>query len=85
MVQEDIKRNSKLNVRNSLIKQYKNYVESNGCLSKEDFSEKSIFILAGYFLEVHSLNPILSLIDYSSKHYITSEKANKIRTLIDIL
>lgn len=72
-------------IRTSLIEDYKNYCENNGIQDEDSIYNMPVKTMVGYFLLVHSKNPMKAVRMYLQNHTIDYNKANQVKMLISIL
>lgn len=75
--------------KESLIKKikykYKEYICTNGYLSEENIYSTPVIVMCGYFLTVHSKQPVTAVQRYLNRHSIPYDKAKEVKMLLCIL
>ncbi len=71
-----------INYSNDFKNMYENYILKYKVI---DFEDMSVGCIAGYFLTVHSINPISNLNNYVKDNRISNKKADKVRVILDLV
>lgn len=72
-------------VRDTSIKQYEDYVTSNGVVTEDKVQYLPTMVMVGYFLKVHSASPMDAVRKFMKSHSLPYRKANEVKTILTIL
>lgn len=71
--------------RANAIREYDEYVLENGYITQSEVYSTPVMVAVGYFLKVHSKDPLKEVRRYLKENSLSYRKANEIKMLVDIL